>query len=101
MLLFIAFLVLTACGGIQEEDSYTLKESIIVADSIEEFHEAMEEAQETGTLETGGPVTMVFDEDEIKIIEITNDDMVLIELIEGYDEGYRGWTHKGEIDRAI
>ncbi len=96
-MLMVLLVLLVGCG-ISKGDMYVLTDMMIGADTPEDFIAALEDAQQDGTLETGGPIHTIFDEDIVKIID-TKDEWVLIEIIEGYDEGEQWWVSKGDLEQ--
>ncbi|MEK5500434.1 hypothetical protein [Bacillus sp. FSL M8-0168] len=97
--LVLSAVVLTACGGYEEGDKLTLTDTIIGADTIHDWKEAIRESQEDGTLDTDGvTINSLFEDYDVKVIEVSKKDkMVLVQLLDGSDEGTKWWVPEADL----
>lgn len=100
--LVVAATLLTACEGYQEGDKLTLKDTISGSSTINDYKEAIAESKEDGTFNTDGvTINSLFEDYEVKVIEVSDkDDMVLIQLLDGSDEGTKWWVFEEDLNRA-
>jgi hypothetical protein len=100
--IFVSLGLLAGCGGLKEGDSFTLKDTVYGASTINDWNEAVEESNEDGTFDTDGvTVNSLIEDYKVKVVEISKKDkMVLVQLMEGSDEGTKWWVPQVDLEAA-
>lgn len=97
----IAGALLSGCGGsgVEIGDVFVVDQSFIGGETIKAYKDAFND--EDKTIEIDGYTVYSLEEgQEVEVVGISkDDDMVRIEITEGYDEGTRWWTHEKVLTR--
>lgn len=95
--LALSAIVLTACGGYGEGDKLTLTDSVIGYDTINDFEEQLVDTD--GEIDVDGDtINMLFEDYDVKVIEVSKKDkMVLVQMLDGSDEGTKWWVPEADL----
>ncbi|MDQ0972424.1 hypothetical protein QFZ31_002302 [Neobacillus niacini] len=95
--LALTAIVLSACGGYEEGEKLTLTDSIIGYDTIHDFEEQLKDTD--GEIDVDGEtINMLFEDYDVKVIEVSKKDkMVLVQMLDGSDEGTEWWVPEADL----
>ncbi|MGG3920429.1 hypothetical protein ABEV41_00515 [Geobacillus thermodenitrificans] len=102
MLLLSSILLVGCDSDYKVGDKITLKESIMGSHTIHDFKEMIKKARKGDKISVDGVnYNILFEDSKIKVVKVSEkDNMILVKLLNGSDEGTEWWVSKGDLNRA-